>query len=80
MDHFIASLNKIHGKSVRGINKEVLGILMAHEYPGNIRELKNNYDRNATAKDFGIDKSTLFRKIDKFKIELPKIDGRFKSQ
>lgn len=135
VDHFIASLNKIRGKSVSGINKTALGILMAHDYPGNIRELeniiehafvlcsegdisqeylpsiltrqsmieteinasqfplktaeikvikaflkKNNYDRNATAKDLGIHKSTLFRKIDKLKINLPNIDGRSKKQ
>ena len=133
VDHFIASLNKIRGKSVSGIDKTALGILMAHDYPGNIRELeniiehafvlcskgditkehlpftltrqsmieiednasqfplkaaeikvikaflkKNNYDRKATAKDLGIDKSTLFRKINKLGIKLPKIDGRFK--
>jgi len=133
VDHFIASLNKIRGKSVSGINKTVLGILMDHDFPGNIRELeniiehafvlcsegeilpehlpsqfsrqsvieiednqsrsplksaeikvlkaylkKNNYDRKATAKDLGIHKSTLFRKIDKLKIKLPKIDGRSK--
>jgi len=135
VDHFIASLNKTRGKSVSGINKTALGILMAHDYPGNIRELeniiehafvlcsegdisqeslpstltrqsmietdvndspfplktaevkvikafleKNNYDRNATAKDLGIHKSTLFRKIDKLKITLPNIDGRSKRQ
>lgn len=133
LDHFIAGLNKIRGKSVNGIDKTALGILMAHDYPGNIRELeniiehafvlcskgditpehlppnlglksiieteenlsqfplkvaeikviktflkKNNYDRKATAKDLGIDKSTLFRKINKLGIKLPKIDGRFK--
>lgn len=133
VDHFIVSMNKIRGKSVSGINKRALGILMAHDYPGNIRELeniiehafvlcsegdilpdhlpssltrqsmieieddpshlplkaaeikviktylkKNNYDRNATARDLGIHKSTLFRKIDKLGIQLPKIDGRSK--
>ena len=133
VEHFIASLNKIRGKSVSGINKTALGILMAHDYPGNIRELenilehafvlcsqgeitpdflpsaltrqsmietpenasrfplkaaeikvikgylkKNNYDRKATARDLGIHKSTLFRKIDKLGIKLPKIDGRSK--
>jgi len=134
-DHFISSLNKIRGKSVGGINESALGILMAHDYPGNIRELeniiehafvlcskgditkehlpskltkqsmieteintsqfplqaaeikvikafleKNKYDRNATAKDLGIHKTTLFRKIQKLGIKLPKIDGRFKKQ
>jgi len=133
VDHFIVSLNKICGKFISGINKTALGIMMAHDYPGNIRELeniiehafvlcskgeitpdhlppaltrhpiidaednmsqfplksaeikvikaylkKNNYDRKATARDLGIHKSTLFRKIDKLGIKLPKIDGRFK--
>jgi transcriptional regulator with PAS, ATPase and Fis domain len=41
---------------------------------------KNNYDRKATAQDLGIHKSTLFRKIDKLKIHLPKIDGRSRRQ
>ncbi|RLC03182.1 MAG: Fis family transcriptional regulator [Deltaproteobacteria bacterium] len=137
VEHFITSLNKIRGKSVSGIDKAALGILMAHDYPGNIRELeniiehafvlcskgdiapehlpssltraslieiedndnespfplkvaeievikaylkKNNYDRSATAKALGIHKTTLFRKIDKLQIKLPKIDGRSKRQ
>ncbi len=137
VEHFITSLNKIRGKSVSGIDKTALGILMAHDYPGNIRELeniiehafvlcskgdiaqehlpssltrlsmietedavnespfplknaeievikaylkKNNYDRNATAKALGIHKTTLFRKIEKLKIMLPKIDGRSKKR
>ncbi|CCK79944.1 MULTISPECIES: sigma-54 interaction domain-containing protein [Desulfobacula] len=135
VDHFIAALNKIQGKFVRGLSKTALEILMAHDYPGNIRELeniiehafvlcskgeitpdhlpssltrqvmmeiedstsrfplkaaeikviraylsKNNYDRNATARDLGIHKSTLFRKIDRLGIKLPKIDGRSKKK
>jgi len=134
-DHFIASLNKILGKSVSGLDQTALGILMSHDFPGNIRELenimehafvlcsegkirsehlpsaltrgsvieiednpsecplkaaeikvikaylkKNNYDRNATARDLGIHKSTLFRKIEKLRIKLPKIDGRSKKR
>jgi PAS domain S-box-containing protein len=39
--------------------------------------LKNNgYSRKATAKALGMHKSTLFRKINKLGIHLPKIDGR----
>ena len=37
---------------------------------------RNNYNRLATAKELGIHKSTLFRKIKSLKISLPKIDGR----
>ena len=37
---------------------------------------KNNYNRQAAARDLGIHKSTLFRKIKALGIILPKIDGR----
>ncbi|MFH1155984.1 MAG: sigma 54-interacting transcriptional regulator [Pseudomonadota bacterium] len=37
---------------------------------------KNNYNRKASARDLGIHKSTLFRKIDRLGIPLPAIDGR----
>jgi PAS domain S-box-containing protein len=37
---------------------------------------RNRYNRLATARDLGIHKSTLFRKIKRFGIELPKTDGR----
>ncbi len=37
---------------------------------------RNNYNRKAAAKDLGMHKSTLFRKINKLGIVLPKIDGR----
>ncbi len=40
---------------------------------------KNNFNRSSTAKQLGIHKSTLFRKIKKLNIELPKKDGRFVS-
>ncbi len=37
---------------------------------------KNHYNRKAAAKSLGMHKSTLFRKINKFNIKLPKTDGR----
>ncbi len=37
---------------------------------------RNNYNRNATANDLGIHKTTLFRKVKRLGIKLPKIDGR----
>ena len=37
---------------------------------------RNKYNRLATARDLGIHKSTLFRKIKMLGIDLPKIDGR----
>ncbi|MBN1481343.1 PAS domain-containing protein [candidate division KSB1 bacterium] len=37
---------------------------------------KNNWNRAKAAADLGIHKSTLFRKIKKFNIQLPPVDGR----
>lgn len=133
VDHFIARLNLRQGKEVAGINADALAFLMAHEYPGNVRELeniierafvlckrsrieqnclppeltgqasgvsvamaetmeaqkklveanairlaleKNNYNRLVAARELGLHKSTLFRKIKDLNIELPEKDGR----
>jgi PAS domain S-box-containing protein len=132
VDHFIARLNRLRGKSVSGISQKALEVLMTHDFPGNIRELeniiehafvlcaegdiqpehlppvfagdgqpsppgpradddpvraaeiqkitnalaRNNYNRTAAAADLGIHKSTLFRKIDRLGISLPRTDGR----
>lgn len=131
IDRFITKMNKLKGRAIAGIDREALGILLSHDYPGNIRELeniiehafilcpdgpiearhlpgsftvqsipsvsddtlnhtvksveagaimdalkKNNYNREITAKDLGMHKSTLFRKIKKLGIILPKVDGR----
>ncbi|MBV5306634.1 MAG: sigma 54-interacting transcriptional regulator [Desulfobulbaceae bacterium] len=133
VDFFIARFNRLRGKSITGISREALAILMAHDFPGNIRELeniiehafvlclegdidvvhfpvnlapprcseaeasvadplslaasqvilaalqRNNYNRAAAAKELGIHKSTLFRKIRKLGICLPLVDGRSRS-
>ncbi len=41
VEHFIFRLNALRGKSVRGMDKKALGLLMAHTFPGNVRELEN---------------------------------------
>ncbi len=41
VDHFISRLNAARGKSVRGVAREALALLMAHTFPGNVRELEN---------------------------------------
>jgi PAS domain S-box-containing protein len=41
VEHFVAQLNKLQGKAIRGVDPEVLALLMAHDYPGNVRELEN---------------------------------------
>jgi len=39
--HFIGKLNRLQGKAITGITQEALFLLMAHDHPGNIRELEN---------------------------------------
>jgi PAS domain S-box-containing protein len=41
VDFFINKFNRIKGKAVSGVDNEVLETLMAHQFPGNIRELEN---------------------------------------
>jgi transcriptional regulator with PAS, ATPase and Fis domain len=132
IERFIKKMNHIKGRSVASVSKETMSLLLAHDYPGNIRELENiiehgfvlchegeieashlpaylsqqedvqattrmsmeesvgcseketivealkqnNYNRLAAAKELGVHKSTLFRKIKKYQITLPEIDGR----
>jgi PAS domain S-box-containing protein len=128
---FIDRFNRLQEKSVEGVTAEAIAFLMAHEWPGNIRELenaiersfilcdhgpigighlpeeltahretsgansdiktarqmleahtirraleRNSYNRLHAARDLGIHKSTLFRKIRQFSISLPSRDGR----
>jgi PAS domain S-box-containing protein len=41
VEHFVTRLNRLQDKSIPGVSQEVLAFLMAHNYPGNIRELEN---------------------------------------
>ena len=123
VDQFISRLNLRRNKNIQGLSPEVLAAFMAHDFPGNIRELeniiehafvlcakefitmahlppsfvaksgpetgehknpvvaaqikmitdalkRNNNNRNAAARDLGIHKSTLFRRIKKLGIQL----------
>lgn len=131
VDHFIARFNALQGKAITGISAETIAYLMAHDYPGNVRELeniiehafvlcdkgkidqghlpeelfphvsppthgttihaamrtmeartitdalrRNNFNRLATARELGMHKSTLFRKVRRLGIDLPEQDGR----
>ncbi|MDL1977183.1 MAG: sigma 54-interacting transcriptional regulator [Deltaproteobacteria bacterium] len=132
VDKFIVRMNSLRGRAVTGMDREALGLLMSHDFPGNIRELenviehafvlcsdgiieqqhlphsviaraaspstdhptlqdglksaearaimdalkRNSYNRLAAARDLGMHKSTLFRKIKKLGIILPQLDGR----
>jgi len=134
VEQFVARFNRLQQKSVQGIAAEALSLLMAHDWPGNIRELenaierafilcneghigighlpeeltarvgfgavmgvdpdvrsahnildaqairaaleRNAFNRLAAAKELGIHKTTLFRRIKKLGISLPEPDGR----
>jgi PAS domain S-box-containing protein len=41
VDHFVNKLNALYGKTVQAVSQSALSLLMAHDYPGNIRELEN---------------------------------------
>lgn len=134
-DHFIRKNNARHGGKISGLSREALAIMMAYEFPGNIRELenavehafvlcregqitphclpesmlgglekislplgvgdalrtveakailnalaRNRNNRLAAARELGMHKSTLFRKIKKLGIELPPTDGRSRQE
>jgi PAS domain S-box-containing protein len=46
VEQFIDRFNSLQGKSVKGIAPEALSLLMAHDWPGNIRELENTVERS----------------------------------
>jgi PAS domain S-box-containing protein len=130
VDHFIGHFNRMQGKSITGVSPEVMALLMAHDYRGNVRELeniiehtlvlcsegqiearhlpsdlvpqvplegrtgihtsvraveahvirealrRNHFSRLATARELGMHKSTLFRKVKALGLALPEEDGR----
>lgn len=41
VDRFIHRFNQTQGRALTGVSPEALALLMAHDYPGNIRELEN---------------------------------------
>ncbi len=46
VDQFIERFNRLQGRAVTGISAEALSLLMAHSWPGNIRELENVIERS----------------------------------
>jgi PAS domain S-box-containing protein len=136
VEHFVRDLAVARDKHVVGVSPEALEVLMAHRYPGNVRELRNavehgfvlcqgrlieprhlprwltganprlpergarvsgtledmerhyilaalrqnDFNRLATARQLGIHKSTLYRKIRRLDLQLPDIDGRSKTR
>jgi len=45
VDRFIERFNVLWARSVPGISDDALAVLMAHDFPGNIRELENAIER-----------------------------------
>ncbi len=44
VSNFIKRFNDLKGKNIQGLKPEAMQILMAHQFPGNIRELENIMD------------------------------------
>ncbi len=135
IDHFVKTCARLNGKEIHGVAPDVVSLLMAHDFPGNIRELeniieyatvvckggwigvehlpddfrrktgigegagagktpgdlswrrverdflleslkRNHWNRAATAAALGIHPSTLWRRIKRLGLSLPKQDGR----
>jgi len=45
VEHFVARFNRRQDKSVAGVSPDGMALLMAHDYPGNVRELENVIER-----------------------------------
>jgi len=45
ISHFIDKFNLAFGRKVKGVSSQVLDLLMAYDYPGNVRELENIIQR-----------------------------------
>ncbi|MBW1672270.1 MAG: sigma 54-interacting transcriptional regulator [Deltaproteobacteria bacterium] len=136
VDHFLERFNRLSGKEIAGVSQEALSILMAYDFPGNVRELENivehgtvlcqggliedqhlpdylqpahsfketgnhksvsskrikwvdmergfilqvlrenNWNRKAAAKELGIGRQTLWRRVKRLNIKPLKQDGR----
>ena len=45
VDHFLKKYAAREGKTIEGISREALSVLVGHPYPGNVRELENVVER-----------------------------------
>lgn len=53
-DHFIRTISKNLNKSIKGITKEALDMLMNYDFPGNVRQLENILEYAAIINSSGI--------------------------
>ena len=44
IQHYIAEFNRLFGRNVEGFSQEALSYLLAYDWPGNIRELRNTLE------------------------------------
>ncbi|MGZ3710951.1 MAG: sigma-54-dependent transcriptional regulator [Bdellovibrionota bacterium] len=44
-EHFLSKFNLAMGKSIKGISKEAMRMLVSYNFPGNVRELENIIER-----------------------------------
>ncbi len=40
-EHFIRKFNRLNDRHIKGLSPEALGLMMANDFPGNVRELEN---------------------------------------
>lgn len=45
-EHFIEEFNRKNRRSIQGISREAMDLLMQHDFPGNVRELENLIERS----------------------------------
>jgi two-component system response regulator PilR (NtrC family) len=48
IEHFLRHFCDEHGKAIQGIHADALALLLAYNYPGNVRELENIIERAVT--------------------------------
>ncbi|MCK5802296.1 MAG: sigma 54-interacting transcriptional regulator [Lentisphaeria bacterium] len=53
-DHFIGEFNRVQSKDVTALSDEVLSMLMTHDFPGNVRELRNIVEHAFVLCDSGL--------------------------
>jgi PAS domain S-box-containing protein len=41
VEHFVDHFNRLQGKNILRVSKDAMTVLMAHDYPGNVRELEH---------------------------------------
>lgn len=60
VEHFVKKFNDDNGFAVTGLDTGALDVLLAHDWPGNIREIENAIERAVVLTRNGLIKSTLF--------------------